>query len=304
MGMFDVANKPDTLRRAVALAIVKTSPESIQLVKEGRSPKGDIIEAAKIAATMAAKKTWDLLPYCHSIPIDNVKVDIELKESSIEVRVETKTVWKTGVEMESLTAASIGALTIYDMLKPVDDNLSIESIKLLEKSGGIKGVAEKGDKKLRAAVLVISDSTSQGTREDKSGKLAVETLKKNGFEISEYAVVADDLISIESNLAKFCDELKVDLVITTGGTGIGPRDVTPEATRNIIEKEMQGLSEAMRTYGQRRTPLSMLSRGISGVRGNTLVVNMPGSARAVSESFEALFPGLLHIYKMLGGYGH
>lgn len=304
MGMFDVANKPDTLRRAVALAIVKTSPESIQLVKEGRSPKGDIIEAAKIAATMAAKKTWDLLPYCHSIPIDNVKVDIELKESSIEVRVETKTVWKTGVEMESLTAASIGALTIYDMLKPVDDNLSIESIKLLEKSGGIKGVAEKVDKKLRAAVLVISDSTSQGIREDKSGKLAVETLKKNGFEISEYAVVADDLISIESNLAKFCDELKVDLVITTGGTGIGPRDVTPEATRNIIEKEMQGVSEAMRTYGQRRTPLSMLSRGISGVRGNTLVVNMPGSARAVSESFEALFPGLLHIYKMLGGYGH
>lgn len=304
MGMFDVANKPDTLRRAVALAIVKTSPESIQLVKEGRSPKGDIIETAKIAATMAAKKTWDLLPYCHSIPIDNVKVDIELKESSIEVRVETKTVWKTGVEMESLTAASIAALTIYDMLKPVDDNLSIESIKLLEKSGGIKGISEKGGKKLRAAVLVISDSTSQGTREDKSGKLAVETLKKNGFEISEYAVVADDLSSIESSLAKFCDELKVDLVITTGGTGIGPRDVTPEATRNIIEKEMQGLSEAMRTYGQRRTPLSMLSRGISGVRGNTLVVNMPGSTKAVSESFEALFPGLLHIYKMLGGYGH
>ncbi len=304
MGMFDVANKPDTLRRAVALAIVKTSPESIQLVKEGRSPKGDIIEAAKIAATMAAKKTWDLLPYCHSIPIDNVKVDIELKESSIEVRVETKTVWKTGVEMESLTAASIGALTIYDMLKPVDDNLSIESIKLLEKSGGIKGISEKGGKKLRAAVLVISDSTSQGTREDKSGKLAVETLQKKGFEISEYAVVADDSSSIESSLAKFCDELKVDLVITTGGTGIGPRDVTPEATKKIIEKEMQGLSEAMRTYGQRRTPLSMLSRGISGVRGNTLVVNMPGSTRAVSESFEALFPGLLHIYKMLGGYGH
>ena len=304
MGMFDVANKPDTLRRAVALAIVKTSPETIQLVTEGRSPKGDIIEAAKIAATMAAKKTWDLLPYCHSIPIDNVKVDVELKESSVEVRVETKTVWKTGVEMESLTAASIGALTIYDMLKPVDDNLSIESIKLLEKSGGIKGALEKSSKKLRAAVLVISDSTSQGTREDKSGKLAVERLEKNGFEISEYAVVADDSSSIESSLAKFCDELKVDLVVTTGGTGIGPRDVTPEATKKIIEKEMQGLSEAMRTYGQRRTPLSMLSRGVSGVRGNTLVVNMPGSVKAVSESFEALFPGLLHIYKMLGGYGH
>ncbi len=302
--MFDVANKPDTLRTAIAQAIVKTSPETIRLVKEGKSPKGDIVEAAKVSATMAAKRTWDFLPYCHSIPIDNVKVDVKLLDDIIEVLVETKTVWKTGVEMESLTAAAVGALTIYDMLKPIDDNLSVESIKLVEKSGGIKNFVCNADNKLRAAVLVIGDSTSKGTREDKSGKLAVERLGNNGFDVVEYKIVADEADSIESNLKKFCDDLKVDLIVTTGGTGLGPRDITPEATKKIIEKEVPGLSETMRNHGQRRTPLSMLSRGISGVRGKTLVVNLPGSTKGVSESLDALFPGLFHVYKMLGGYGH
>ncbi len=304
MGMFDVANKPDTLRTATAQAIVKVSPETIETVKAGKSPKGDIVEAAKVAATIAAKRTWDFLPYCHSIPIDNVKVDVELEKDLIKVLVETKTVWKTGVEMESLTAATVGALTIYDMLKPIDDNLSIESVKLLEKSGGIKNFTHDSGKNLRAAVLVIGDSTSKGQREDKSGKLAVERLGNKGFDVTEYKIVADEIDSIESELRRFCDNLKVDLVITTGGTGLGPRDVTPEATRKIMEKEVPGISEALRNYGQRRTPLSMLSRGVSGVRGNTIIVNLPGSTKGVSESLDALFPGLFHVYKMLGGYGH
>jgi molybdenum cofactor biosynthesis protein MoaC len=304
MGMFDVADKSDTLRRAVAQAIVRISPDTFRLIKEGKSPKGDVVEAARVAATMAAKRTWDFLPYCHSIPIDNVKVDVQLKDAEIEIVVETKTVWKTGVEMESLTGAAIGALTIYDMLKPIDDNLSVESIKLLEKSGGIKHAGETSEKKLRAAVLVIGDSTSKGTRDDKSGKLAVQRLGDHGFDVVGYKIVADEVDAIQSNLKKFCDDSKVDLVITTGGTGLGPRDVTPEATKKIIEREVPGLSETMRNYGQRRTPLSMLSRGTSGVRGNTLIVNLPGSVKGVSESFDALFPGLLHVYKMLGGYGH
>ena len=123
--MFDIGDKPDTLRTATAQAIVKVDPATITLIKEGKSPKGNIVDAARLAATMGAKRTWDLLPYCHPIPIDSIKVDVSLKEQSIEVTVDVKSVWKTGVEMESLTGASIAALTIYDMLKPVDETLSI-----------------------------------------------------------------------------------------------------------------------------------------------------------------------------------
>ena len=300
--MFDVGDKPETLRTAVAQAIVKVDPATISLIKEGKSPKGNIVDAARLAATMGAKRTWDLLPYCHPIPIDSIKVDVSLKEQSIEVTVDVKSVWKTGVEMEALTGAYIAALTIYDMLKPVDETLSIESIKLLKKRGGLKTFFERFDKGLKAAVLVTSDSRSE--REDQSGKVVIDRLVKNGFDVVEYKVIPDEADLIESELKRFCDELKVDIVLTTGGTGLGPRDVTPEATKKVIEKEVSGVAEVLRAYGQRRTPLSMLSRGVAGVRGNTVIVNLPGSVKAVSESLDSLFPGILHIYKMLGGYGH
>ncbi|MGH9877352.1 MAG: bifunctional molybdenum cofactor biosynthesis protein MoaC/MoaB [Nitrososphaerales archaeon] len=302
VGMFDVGDKPETMRTAVAQAIVKVEPATITLIKEGKSPKGNIIDAARLAATTGAKKTWDLLPYCHPIPIDSIKVDVLLKEQSIEIIVDVKNTAKTGVEMEALTGACIGALTVYDMLKPVDETLSIESVRLLNKRGGLKTFFERFDKGLKAAVLVMSDS--RGEKEDQSGKVVIDRLVKNGFEVVEYKVIPDEVDLIESELKRFCDELKVDIILTSGGTGLGPRDVTPEATRKVIEKEVSGVAEILRAYGQKRTPLSMLSRGVAGVRGTTVIVNLPGSVRAVSESLDSLFPGILHIYKMLGGYGH
>ena len=303
-GMIDVGDKAETLRTAVAQAIIKASPKTIDLIQQGKSPKGNIEDAARISATMGAKRTWDLLPYCHPIPIDHIKVDVSFKTDSIEVQVQLKTTWKTGVEMESLTGASIAALTIYDMLKPVDETLVIESVKLLAKSGGMKDFYENYDRSLKAAVIVVSDSVSKGERTDRSGKVAIERLKSEGFEVLDYQVIPDDLSKIESSLINACDTLKVDLVLTSGGTGLGPRDTTPEATRNVIEKEVTGISEALRMYGQKRTPMSMLSRGLSGVRGKTIIVNLPGSAKAVSESLDALIPGILHGPRMMGGHGH
>jgi molybdenum cofactor synthesis domain-containing protein len=120
----------------------------------------------------------------------------------------------------------------------------------------------------------------------------------------DYNVIPDDASQIESSLIVACDELKVDLILTCGGTGLGPRDTTPEATKKVLEKEVTGISEVLRMYGQKRTPLSMLSRGTAGVRDKTVVVNLPGSAKAVSESLDALIPGILHASKMLGGHGH
>ena len=302
-GMFDVADKSDTLRLATAQAVVRISPLTLKLIKEGKSPKGNIFDAARIAATMAAKRTSDLIPYCHPIPIDDVKVDVLLKNDYfIEIKVQVKTVWKTGVEMESLTAACVASLTIYDMLKPIDESLTIESVKLLEKHGGTKDFYERHVREFKAAVLVTSDS--RGEKEDKSGKIIIDKLKENGFDIIEYKVIADDINMIESELKRFCDELQPDFVVTSGGSGVGPRDNTPDATKKIIQKELTGISETLRSYGQRRTPLSMLSRGIAGVRGRTLIVNLPGSTKAVSQSLNSMFPGILHIFNMLEGKGH
>src|ERR1051325_7049879 len=213
-GMYDISNKPESFRTAIAQAIVKMNSDTIKLIRDGKSPKGNISEAARFSATMAAKRTWELIPYCHTIAIDSVKVDVSLKEHYVEVIVEVKNVAKTGVEMEALTAASIGALTIYDMLKPVDEMLSIESVKLLNKTGGLKTFYESSDTPLRAAVLVTSDS--RGEPEDISGKVAKDRLARNGFSTIEYQVIPNKSDLIQSELKRFCDELKLDIVITCG----------------------------------------------------------------------------------------
>jgi cyclic pyranopterin phosphate synthase len=304
-GMFDVADKIDTLRTATAQAIIKINPQTLKIIKEGKIPKGNIFNSARVSATLAAKKTSDIIPYCHPIPIDDIKVNFALNDDdfSIVINVHVKTVWKTGVEMEALTGASVASLTIYDMLKPVDESLSIESLKLIEKQGGTKNLPRfNASQRLTAAVLVASDS--RGYNEDKSGRFILDKLKENGFEIAEYKVVADEAEKIESSLKRFCDELRVNLIVTTGGTGVGPRDVTPDATRKVIQKELTGIGETIRSFGQRRVPSSMLSRGISGVRGRTLIINLPGSLKAVSQSLNSMFPGLLHIFDMLEGKGH
>jgi len=303
-GMFDVGIKPDSSRTARAQAVLTIDANTAVLIRQGKSPKGDIVEAAKIAATLGAKKTSDLIPYCHPIPLDNIKVQVLVKSQAIEVDVKVNSIWKTGVEMEALSGACIGALTIYDMLKPIDDSLFISSVRLLEKSGGIGQFATKEGNKIRAGVIVVSDSVATKKRTDKSGRLIVDVLKNKSIEVVKYKVVPDDSSAIEELLTKYSDDLRLDLVLTTGGTGLGRRDVTPEATRNVIEREITGIVEGSRAYGQRRTPLSMLSRGIAGVRGKTLIINIPGSATAVSETLDFLFPGLEHAFKMMEGHGH
>ncbi len=303
-GMFDVGAKPDSYRTARAQAVLNIKPNTAVMIRQGKSPKGDIVEAAKIAATSGAKKTSDLIPYCHPIPLDHIEVQVSVKSKAIEVDVMVKSIWKTGVEMEALSGACIGALTIYDMLKPIDDSLFISSVRLVEKSGGMGGFAIDQGKKIRAGVIVVSDSVAAGKRVDKSGKFIVKALRDKNFDVTEYKVVPDDSSIIEKLLVKYSDDFHLNLIITTGGTGLGRRDVTPEATRNVIEKEITGIAEGSRAYGQRRTPLSMLSRGIAGIRGTSLIINIPGSLRAVSESLDFLFPGLEHAFQMMEGHGH
>jgi cyclic pyranopterin monophosphate synthase len=303
-GMFDVGAKPDSYRTARAQAVLNIKPNTAVMIRQGKSPKGDIVEAAKIAATSGAKKTSDLIPYCHPIPLDHIEVQVSVKSKAIEVDVTVKSIWKTGVEMEALSGACIGALTIYDMLKPIDDSLFISSVRLVEKSGGMGGFATKQGNKIRAGVIVVSDSVSAGKRVDKSGKFIVKALKDKNIDVIKYKVIPDDSSAIEKLLVKYSDVFALNLIVTTGGTGLSHRDVTPEATRNVIEKEITGIAEGSRAYGQRRTPLSMLSRGVAGIRGTSLIINIPGSLRAVSESLDFLFPGLEHALKMIEGYGH
>lgn len=302
--MRDVSAKIKTLRVATARAVLKVSPATIHMIHEGRVPKGDPLPVAKVAAIQGAKNTPQVIPYCHPVPLDYVSVDFELQDNAIIVTTTAKAIYKTGVEMEALTAASVAALNLYDMLKMVDEAMEIQAITLIEKDGGKSDFRQPFAGSLKAAVLVISDSISAGKKQDRSGRIIVDRLEQEGLQVAEYQVVSDDPEAIREQMLRFTDAQKLDLVITTGGTGVTPRDNTPEAMTGLLERELPGVAEACRGYGQERTPYSMLSRSLAGTRGKTLILCLPGSTGGVTDAMDALFPSVLHAYKMLWGAGH
>ena len=301
--MRNIAHKVNTLRIATAQCAVKMQPSTLELVKDGRAPKGDPIPLARIAATMAAKNTSDIIPYCHPLLVDQVKVDFEFEVDTIFVRVMVTAVAKTGVEMEALTGASVAALTLYDMLKPVDESMEILGCKLLEKKGGKSSFPAGAPSGFKAGILVSSDRASKGIYEDTAGPRIAERLAGFGIADVETVIVPDEEDQIYTALEQF-QAAGCQLIITTGGTGIGPRDVTVEATRRFIEVELDGVAEAIRSYGQSRTPYAMLSRATAGVRGNTIVINLAGSPSAVDDGISAVFPALFHVFTQILGAGH
>ncbi|MBM3329000.1 MAG: bifunctional molybdenum cofactor biosynthesis protein MoaC/MoaB [Calditrichaeota bacterium] len=301
--MLDITSKYPTLRTAVAEAVVAAGEPTLRAVREGRVPKGDPLTTARVAGIQAAKNTSAIIPFCHPLAITYADIAFTIEDASIVIRATVKALAPTGVEMEALTAASVAALTIYDMLKMLDKDMEIRRVHLIEKRGGKSDFAETPDRTLRAGVLVMSDSVAAGHKSDRSGQLIVERMKKEGLEVVEYRIIPDDREQISSNLIRFADELRLDLVLTTGGTGFSPRDITPEAMGDLDLKEIPGIPEAIREYGRQRTPYSMLSRGRAGLRRSTLIVNLPGSTRGVSESLDLLFPALLHAFPMIAGAG-
>ena len=193
--------------------------------------------------------------------------------------------------------ASVAALTIYDMLKPIDKGISIERIRLLEKKGGKSDWKDAFDKPPRAAVLIISDGVASGKKEDKAGAAIIERLRNLGVQVGAQAVVADEPDQIVKQVKDWTAQ-GIDLILTTGGTGLSPRDRTPEAIAPILDREVPGIMEAARAYGQERMPLAIMSRGVAGMIGRTLVITLPGSTRGAQETMDALFPFVLHVLKV------
>jgi len=301
--MVNITKKNSTLRKAIATAILTVSKqETIDAIRQGKVPKGNVFEFSRAAGLLAIKKTSDVIPDCHPIPIEFAAIKHSIDGLNIMIEVEVHTIYKTGVEVEAMHGASITALTMYDMLKPIDNSIEISSIKLLLKEGG-KSDAKEINEQLSFAVVVCSDSISKGENVDGAGKTIVERLTQFGLQNVALEIIPDDESIIRSK-AEALTKKNIDLLIFTGGTGLSPRDVTPEAISPLIETPIPGIMEAVRHYGQQRMPYAMLSRGVAGFIKDSLVITLPGSIRAVNEAMDALFPQLLHVFKVRAGFRH
>ena len=297
--MIDITHKITTLREAAAIAVVRTSSEeTIKRLRENTVPKGNVFEMAKAAGLLGVKKTPELLPDCHPVPIEYTGIDYEINGLEIQISVTVKTIYKTGVEVEAMHGASIVALTMYDMLKPIDKQVEIGTIKFQQKKGG-KSSFKVNSEGLTATVVVCSDTISAGKGEDKAGKAIVTKLEDLGI-TSEILIIPDEAPQITSAL----QAAESDLVIFTGGTGVGPRDVTPKTISPLLDIKLKGVEEQMRNYGQQRMPYAMLSRSVAGIKNGKLVLALPGSTKGAKECIDAIFPHVLHVYKVIEGKRH
>jgi molybdenum cofactor synthesis domain-containing protein len=235
--------------------------------------------------------------------VEYTSITHEIVGLSIIIRVEVHTIYKTGVEVEAMHGAAITALTMYDMLKPIDDSIEISSIKLEKKKGGKSDIKYAYPDTVKVAVITCSDSVSRGLNIDKSGNVIEEKLQKHKLSVSYRQAIADEFDVIQSTARNLISE-GYQLILFTGGTGLSPRDVTPDALRPLIEREVPGIMEVARDYGQQRTPYAMLSRGIAGFVGETLLITLPGSPRGAAESMDALFPYILHVFRVREGVRH
>jgi cyclic pyranopterin monophosphate synthase len=309
--MVDVGDKPVTARRAVAGAVVRMRPETLATLLDAGGPKGDAFGTARLAGIGGAKRTSELIPLCHPLPLDRVDVELtaDREAGTVTIRAEASATARTGVEMEALTAASVAALTLYDMAKALQRDIVIERIELLEKSGGRSGdysaaAPTPPSAEHEAVIVTCSNRSAAGKRDDASGPVLVGALRQAGFDVApEAIVVADDEAEIASLLTRLADAGH-RLILTTGGTGLSPTDVTPAATRRVIEREAPGMAELMRAAGLATTPMAALSRGVVGTRGQALIANLPGSPKGASESLAALLPVLRHALDQLAGGDH
>jgi molybdenum cofactor biosynthesis protein MoaC len=302
--MKNVGMKPESYRVAEAQAILHAPAHCIQLLRDGNTEKGDALKTARIAGILAAKRTDELIPLCHPLPIYRADVEYDLQDDHVVILTTVETIGPTGVEMEALTAASLAGLTLYDMLKPhcEPEELCLDQCKLLKKKGGKSHFKRTLRQPVSAAVIVLSDTVAAGRKPDTAGKSVVETLTEAGFDPIHYQILPDEADQLKDLVLELTQSYAC--IMTVGGTGIGKRDITVDTLEPLLERKLDGLMEAARSFGQKRTPYAAMSRGVAGFIDRSLVVTLPGSRGGASESMAAILPALVHIFDVCRDLPH
>jgi molybdenum cofactor biosynthesis protein MoaC len=323
--MIDVGGKRVTHRVAIAEGCIIVGPQAFSLIQTRSLPKGDVLVLADIAGIQGAKQASQLIPLCHPMGLDQVQIftHLDADTSCIRVTCLAATTARTGVEMEALAGVNAALLTIWDLSKMIEPDLRIEGVRLLAKKGGKSGlwlnpagvpdwvlervmppVTTLPLEGIPVAILVLSDRASAGAYQDRSGPVAQALLQAAGATITERCVLPDDPDQLRHKILEIHARGDTRLLLTSGGTGIAPRDRTPDVVADLADRLLPGIGEQLRQYGAQFTPFSWSSRSVGACLGQMLIVTLPGSPKAVQEGLECLTPQLPHLIRTLDDIKH
>ena len=297
--MVDVGDKEIQHRNAKAKGCIFLAKNTVKQITENSVKKGDVLTVAQLAGINAAKQTSGLIPLCHNIMLENIKVSLAIDNKGVIAESEVRCTGKTGAEMEALTAVTVALLTVYDMCKAIDSNMSIGDITLIEKNKNMK-LPESLD----ILIITLSDRAFNGEYKDKSGPgindILTEYLNSTGWKYSiKTVIIPDNSEMLREHLIKAGD--KFNFIFTSGGTGIGPRDITYETVMPLLTKEIPGIMEYIRVKYGKDNPNALLSRSIAGVIGKAIIYTLPGSVKAVEEYMSEILKTMLHSVNMQYG---
>ena len=299
--MVDISDKVLSARVARAQGKIFMDKKTIKLIKDKSVSKGDVLTVAKISGIQAAKKTYESIPMCHQINLSFIDLSFLIETDCIIISSVAKTNEATGVEMEALNAVSNAALTIYDMCKSVDKNMSIGDVSLIKKTGG--KTSHNINYRPKVGIITLSDSVFSGKNKDLSGLILSNGFRDSGCIVEDTIILPDgseELIPI----IKEWSSKNVELILTTGGTGLGSRDLTTGIIEKIFDSKLPGVEQALHSYGYTKIKSAMLSRLLAGVMGKTIIICLPGSPGAVKDALNVLIPFIFHSFHMLRDEKH
>ena len=299
--MVDISDKVLSARVARAQGKIFMDKKTIKLIKDKSVSKGDVLTVAKISGIQAAKKTYESIPMCHQINLSFVDLSFLIETDCIIISSVAKTNEATGVEMEALNAVSNAALTIYDMCKSADKNMSISNVSLIKKTGG--KTSHNTNYRPKVGIITLSDSVFSGKNKDLSGLILSNGFRDSGCIVEDTIILPDgseELIPI----IKEWSSKNVELILTTGGTGLGSRDLTTGIIEKIFDSKLPGVEQALHSYGYSKIKSAMLSRLLAGVMGKTIIICLPGSPGAVKDALNVLIPFIFHSFHMLRDEKH
>ena len=299
--MVDVSEKDTNARMARAEGRISMLPKTIVAIQDETLPKGNVLTTAKIAGIQSAKKTPDIIPLCHQLNLSFVDIEFEIGYDTILIQSAVKTIEATGVEMEALSAVTVAALTIYDMCKAIDKTMVIGEIQLTQKVGGRSNHTDQY--RPNVGIITLSDSISSGQGENKSGPILINGFKKVGCSVDHQIILPDGSDKLVPTIQKWLDD-GVQLIITTGGTGLGPRDLTIQTIEKLFESKLPGIEQALHAHGRKKIKTAMLSRLTAGTINDSIVICLPGSTGAVKDALNVLIPTIFHSFHMMKGEKH